>query len=233
MTGPAAVKDLTAHTEPGILFPLGQPVGLTYAFDLPASKEISGRRAADELRYVVRGGRTPSTLDEAQYRVWRLAHELDPLIGQPWTGASISGQLFAHGVPHGQETVDRLVEAELMAVVEDSDASIVSFASSVRVCPLFVGLGNSPEEPGIFHIGTGSITVASVTPLVYLLFSLAPQHRDLFETVVEMHLMAQESGLVDAITDNPIELLRSLLPALLQLLESDAIYLDLRSSGDT
>lgn len=139
---------------------------------------------------------------------------------------AINGQLFAHGVLHGLETVNRLIEANLMTEVGTSDAAITRFASSVRVCPLFVGLGNSPDRPGTFHIGSGSAVVTAVMPLVYLLFSLAPQGLDLFQTVVKMHLLAGEGGLSDSITADPVVMLRALIPALLELLEAEAIYLE-------
>lgn len=90
MSDPAAETDLAAGSEAGMIFPLGQPVGLTSALEWSALNDMTDLDAPDELCNVVRGGRRSHALNSAQYRVWRLAHELDPLVGQPWTGQRLT-----------------------------------------------------------------------------------------------------------------------------------------------
>ncbi|MGW6197307.1 hypothetical protein ACWF0M_14285 [Kribbella sp. NPDC055110] len=93
-------------------------------------------------QHVVRVGRTAEQLSESEFGVWVLAHrsaDKDELLA---TCADA-------GIDDAQRHVDELLRRGVLAAVEDA----TRFAQQYRLLPLFIGLGNRPDDPEQFAIG--------------------------------------------------------------------------------
>jgi hypothetical protein len=105
---------------------------------------------------LVRVGRTAEQLSEPEFDVWRLAHrETD------------EDALLDADVDNVQQHVEELLRRGVLVRVED----VTGFAQQYRLLPLFVGLGNHPDEPGQFAIGVpGLAPLAVVSERAYELW---------------------------------------------------------------
>ncbi|MGZ0148970.1 hypothetical protein ACXJJ3_17985 [Kribbella sp. WER1] len=104
----------------------------------------AGPRANDE--YVIRVGGAEEVLSEPEFAAWVRAHEED------YTD---------------QEQVDVLLRRGLLVQVDDVNA----FAQQYRLLPLFIGLGNRPDDQQQFAIGVpGLEPLAVVSATTYELW---------------------------------------------------------------
>jgi hypothetical protein len=149
--------------------------------------------------HVVRVGRTPEQLTEDEFGTWVLAHDQA-------TAAGLEAAGFAR-------EVDELLRREILVEVA---ADPVSFAHRYRLMPLFLGLGNRPDDLERFDIGVpGLDPLATVDSAAFELWqwgSVAPSlwaHCEVLATIRE-----QESG-DPARPDEQLGLVLGALPALL------------------
>lgn len=177
------------------VFPVGHGAGAFVPDDEP-----------NPAHHVVRVGRSREELTESEFGTWVLAHQ------EPTTG-----DLTAAGL--AQETGELLRRGVL---VEVSDP--VSFAHSYRLAPLFLGLGNQPDDLEHFHIGVpGLEPLATVDATAFELWqwgSVAPSlwsHCEVLATIKE-----QEAGA----STTPDAHLGPVLGALPALLEAFVAYLE-------
>lgn len=92
---------------------------------------------------VVRVGRTTEQLSEPEFDVWKLAHHV----------TDEEALLDADA-----QYVEELLRRGLLVRVED----VTAFAQQYRLLPLFIGLGNHPDEPGRFAIGVPGLAPLAV-----------------------------------------------------------------------
>ncbi|WP_427886064.1 hypothetical protein ACQHIV_26300 [Kribbella sp. GL6] len=97
----------------------------------------AGPRSVDE--YVVRVGGTAEVLSESEFAAWVRAHQSD--------------------YPD-QERVDELLRRGLLVRVDD----VNTFAQQYRLLPLYIGLGNRPDDPEQFAIGLPGLGPLAVVP---------------------------------------------------------------------
>ncbi|MFD7161025.1 hypothetical protein ACFV9C_41025 [Kribbella sp. NPDC059898] len=97
----------------------------------------AGPRSVGE--YVVRVGGTAEVLSEPEFAVWVRAHQSD------YTD---------------QQHVDELLRRGLLVQVDDVNV----FAQQYRLLPLYIGLGNRPDDPQQFAIGLPGLEPLAVVP---------------------------------------------------------------------
>ncbi|MET9269358.1 hypothetical protein [Kribbella sp. NPDC003557] len=182
-----------------LLFPIGHAAG----------PHVAG----DPVRHVVRVGRTTELLSEAELRVWDLAHR----------SADVTDLLAACEAAHiddADQHVEVLLRRGVLARADDT----IAFAQQHRLRPLFVGLGNRPDDPGRFAIGVpGLEPLATVDPTTYELWQwgwVAPSlwaHCEVLATIGEQ--VAGEPGV-------PADQLGTVLDGLSTLLSESVVVLD-------
>ncbi|NUS00602.1 MAG: hypothetical protein HOV67_35715 [Kribbellaceae bacterium] len=87
---------------------------------------------------VVRVGRRAEHLSDSEFETWDLAHQA--------TG------------DEALPLVDELVRRGLLVRVDD----VTAFAQQYRLLPLFIGLGNHPDEPDRYAIGVQGLAPLAV-----------------------------------------------------------------------
>lgn len=97
----------------------------------------AGLRSRDE--YIVRVGGSEEVLSEPEFAVWVGAHQSDTT---------------------GEQHVDELLRRGLLVRVDD----VTAFAQRYRLLPLFIGLGNRPDDPQQFAIGLPGLEPLAVVP---------------------------------------------------------------------
>ena len=144
--------------------------------------------AGDPMRHVVRIGRTAEFLSEPEFRVWELAHRSAEV-------TNLLAECEAARVDDAEQHLDALLRRGVLAPVDDA----VAFAHRYRLRPLFVGLGNRPDDPGHFAIGVpGLEPLATVGPMTYELWQwgwVAPSlwaHCEVLATIGEQ--VGEEPG---------------------------------------
>lgn len=177
------------------VFPIGHGAGPLVHADQPA-------------HHVVRIGRTAEQLTEGEFGLWVLAHR----------GPRTAAELVDAG--HSEQEVDGLVRRGVLASVADPTA----FAESYRLVPLFLGLGNSPDELEQFAIGVpGLEPLARVGPAAFELWQwgwVAPSlwaHCEVLATIGEQE--AGQQGRPEAHVGFVLELLPALLSGFVAFLD--------------
>ncbi|HZX06357.1 hypothetical protein [Kribbella sp.] len=107
----------------------------------------------DTEHYVVRVGSAAEQLSEQEFGVWVLAHRTTDL-------TELLAACAVTGIDNAQQHVDGLLGRGLLAQIED----LTSFARQYRLLPLFIGLGNRPDDPGQFAIGLPGLEPLAVVP---------------------------------------------------------------------
>ena len=114
----------------------------------------------EPAHHVVRRGRTPEQLGESEFGTWVLAHRRSTV-----TDLVAAGPEF--GLPDIEQQVDGLLRRGLLVEVTDP----ASFAERYRLAPLFVGLGNRPDDLEQFAIGVpGLEPLATVSSAAFELW---------------------------------------------------------------
>jgi hypothetical protein len=136
-----------------------------------------GPRAARAEVHVVRVGWKQHQLDEDAFGVWVLSHGVGEIGKDSWTRDDVIALAEQAGLAEPQRQLDVLLDRGVLAAVPDGpDAE--EFARCHRMDALFVGLGNSPDEPDLHAVGVPGIgTAALLDPDCYELWqwgSLAP-----------------------------------------------------------
>jgi hypothetical protein len=127
----------------------------------PVGHGAGPHTAPESAQYVVRVGRTAEQLSESEFGVWVLAHRTADL-------TELLAACTDTGIDNAQQHVDELLGRGVLAKVED----VTGFALQYRLLPLFIGLGNHPDDPEQFEIGIpGLEPLATVGAKQYELWS--------------------------------------------------------------
>ncbi len=166
--------------------------------------------------------------DEAEFRVWALAHGLPDRPGtEPWTRRDVEAEAANGGVADSTTTVEGLLTRGLLVEVAPGTEQATEFARTHRIEPLLVGLGNSPDDLLGYRVG-----MAGYAPLVVLsrtgseLWQFGQSCENLWEACELFARVAKEIGETDPAHTDPVELLDRSIPALRTLVSHSAGYLD-------
>ena len=153
-----------------------------------------------------------------QVRVGAEIEELPDDLYEAWHAAHDSTQ---------EGPVDELLARRLLA----STADPVAFASSHRLLPLALGLGNSAEEPWLFAVGLLYQPVAAMTGPLYDLWQWAHLSPDLWSACREAAAVAARAGVTEPEQTDPSAVLAGALSAVPQLLAARIACFDVRIEG--
>jgi hypothetical protein len=164
------------------------------------------------------GGEVAHLFTDDEFAVWSLAHGLPgrPL-GAPWTRAAIAAAVREQGGGDVSDVLDDLLHDGPMLEVADGR----EFARRYRFHALLLGLGASPDRPGMFHIGLTGRPLATVDRLAFEVWQWAPLRASIWAACV---VFAEVDGA------SPDDLLDPVLARLHVLLANGCGYLDKASS---
>jgi len=151
-------------------------------------------------RHVIRVGRTAEHLSESEFGVWVLAHR--------WTTVpELVAECLAADIDDVEKHVDTLLSRGVLTQAVDA----TEFAQRYRLLPLFVGLGNRPDDLERFAIGVpGLEPLAVVSTTTYELWQwgwVAPSlwaHCEILATIGEPGTPGAQ---LDVVLDGVAELL--------------------------
>jgi hypothetical protein len=116
--------------------------------------------STESMPYVVRVGRTAEQLSAPEFGVWLLAHRLTHV-------TELAAACADADIDDPERHVDTLLSRGLLAAADD----VTAFAQRYRLLPLFVGLGNRPDDPERFAIGVpGLEPLATLGSIAYELW---------------------------------------------------------------
>lgn len=204
-------------TAPGsLLVPIGHCLGGLY--DTAGGGHSFGVRIGPEL---VR-------LDDSRFAVWALAHGTpDKPADRAWDRAAVVEAAQRAGLPEAAATVEVLLAEHLLTEVTEA----VDFARRYRLVPLMLGLGNSPEEPGLYSVGLIGQPIVTMSSTAYDLYQWAHLDPDLWVACEGAAETARRVGIEDPEATDPHRLLDGLLTNLHTLLAPNAVYLDTRRAA--
>jgi hypothetical protein len=153
-----------------------------------------------------------------QVRVGVEIEELPDDLYEAWHGAHES-------VP--DTAVDALSARRLLA----SAADPVAFASTHRLLPLALGLGNTEEEPWLFAAGLLYQPIAAMTGPLYDLWQWAHLSPDLWSACGEAAAVATQAGVTEPEQTDPAQVLAGVMEAIPQLLAARIACFDVRIEG--
>jgi hypothetical protein len=122
---------------------------------------------------------------------------------------------------------DALVARRLLASATDP----VQFASTHRLLPLALGLGNTDDEPWLFSAGLLYQPMVAMTGPLYDLWQWAHLSPDLWSACREAAAVAVQAGLTDEEQTDPAQVLAGALETLPQLLAARVACVDVRIEG--
>src|ERR1044072_4053742 len=103
--------------------------------------------APDSAVYHVRLGWRDVGLTVAEFMVWSLAHGMPERLDRPWTVQAVVDAAAEAG--DVSSVVEELIAKGLLAAVAPGTDEVREFASTHRVFPLVLGLGNTADETGV------------------------------------------------------------------------------------
>ncbi|GAB3406524.1 hypothetical protein [Flindersiella endophytica] len=153
----------------------------------------------DPAHHVVRVGRSREELTESEFGAWVLAHR-----------AATAGELAAAGFA---QEMDELLRRGLLVEVGDP----MSFARSYRLAPLFLGLGNEPDDLERFHIGVpGLEPLATVDATAFELWQWGAVAPSLWSHCEVLATIRHQNSGDPATAGEQLGLVLSALPSLLE-----------------
>jgi len=153
----------------------------------------------------VRVGAEIEELTEEQYTAWAAAHETEPPAG-------VAAELRSR---------------RLLASTTDP----VTFASTHRLLPLALGLGNTPEQPALFSAGLLYQPMVAMTAALYDLWQWAHLSQDLWAACREAAAVAVQAGVTDEEQTDPAEVLAGAMATAPYLLAARVACFDVRIEG--
>ncbi|GIG65658.1 hypothetical protein [Phytomonospora endophytica] len=217
---------LPPHVGEPHLFPVGHFAGPVYPH--------RGAAAPDSFEIRYRDG--VFSLSAAEYVMWASAHgEPADLAGSPLTRADAEKAARLAGLDAPGPVLDGLRADGLVAFVPSDVEGARAFAMTHQIRPLALGLGNSPERPGVFEIGMPGAARVSVGYDVYHIWLFAHLAADLWSALAEMAREAADANAEEngedrpRLVDDPDILLRHVIEALPVLISTSCVYLDRRA----
>jgi len=207
---------ITPSPDDTLLFPIGHYMG---AFHPSAGAKV---RSHD-----LRIGDHPEQLEPTQeFPIWALCHGLpDQVDNQPWTRAVVERAATQAGIRKPDQVIDELLNRKVLVEVAPNVDAAVAFASAYRVQPLFLGLGNLPDDPTQYGIGLFGRPLAVVSSFAYDLWKWAHLADSLWHACQVFADVAAEDEEGQEET-NPDRILAMFLQLLHPLLARNVIYLD-------
>jgi hypothetical protein len=163
-------------------------------------------------------------LSDAEFRLWSLAHGL-PTGTDGQVVPTTEDELLAE--TDDPALVGSLVDRGLLAAADDA----VRFASTHRLVPLALGLGNSPAEPWLFSVGLLNQPIVAMTGALFDMWQWAHLSPDLWLACQESAAVAERAGVDDPNQTDPARVLDGVLGSLHMLLSVRVACLDLRLGG--
>jgi hypothetical protein len=190
----------------------------------PIGQLIRVRPAEDEFH--VRVGAELHRLPSGDFSVWAMAHGPADHVPRPWTVEELADQARTVGLPDAPDRLARLAETGLVALAAPGTESGSALARRVRMVPLVLGLGNSPENPDAYAVGLPGRPLAVLSAAAYDLFEWATMETSLWRACEGAAATATRVGIDDPLASDPESLLTSLLSDLHRLLTPNAVCLD-------
>jgi len=200
-----------------LLLPLGHYVGAFYP-----------RIGSIERYHNVMLGSQVHRLNDQQVTAWLLARgptdEGDP--DELWTRRRAEETAAKTGFEDISPLLDELAAMGLIAEPALETEEAIEFAESYRLVPLMLGLGNTPENPGLHGIGFLDNPVLSVPGTVYNLWEWAHVDDSLWAACYSFADISREAGNTDPELVEPERILNGFLTTLSVLLVANTAYLD-------
>jgi hypothetical protein len=178
------------------------------ALVLPVGHDLGGYYDGSVAVHQVRRGVEVVTLSAGEYRTWSAAHGAR----SPAPDASLR-------------------ERGLLAEVTPGAPESVEFASTHRLLPLALGLGNTADQPGLFAVGLWYQPLVLMTGALFDLWQWAHLAPDLWMACRESAAVAADTGARDPEVTDPARVLEGVLGSLGQLLAARVACLDVRAEG--
>ncbi|MEU0091533.1 hypothetical protein [Kribbella sp. NPDC006257] len=203
------------RTDDALLMPVGHDLGVL--FPEPGS---------DRHRQQVRLGAEVIELEDRDYAVWLLAHgtggDNRPRLG------SLAATAHELGLDGIELTVKRFLNDGLLVAVEPGEAQAVEFAERHQLVPLMLGLGGTPESPGMQRIGLLGQPVVEVSNALYDVWAWTRLAPELWTGCQDAATVAQHVGVTNPEEIDPHQVLAGVLQNVHALLCVRAAYFDRR-----
>jgi hypothetical protein len=206
---------------------------------IPVGHSLGPEHLSDPLVYVLRVGWGRVELTEEEFTVWLRAHGVIPpespaaqavaerrLITEVGPLSAARSDVAASLVDHARDpdaAIETLLSRGLLRQVRPGSEDLLAFARDHRVLPLAQGLGNSTENPELYRVGAGPVTLATLGLGGYLLWARGGLDGSLWESCEALSAIVEQTG--EARSD-PADLLRSFFEALPGLLASGSLCID-------
>lgn len=175
----------------------------------------------------IRIGPNAFQLDSPAYQVWTAAHG-DGTANPAWDRAAVERTAAAKGVAEPDRVVDNLLAAELLVEIDPTGESGERFAALHQVEPTGFGLGNTPDEPGLYTIGVPGEVWAAVDYRVYNMWAFSHLYPSLRDACLAMATERRAAGLSGQDVD-PKALLTGFLGSVPMLVATHCAFVDRRS----
>lgn len=208
MSTPAVLEDT-------LLFPIGEFQG-----------DAVGPPGSESHHRQVRLGAELISLSEAELAVWAAAHGNPQDPNSAWTRTDMVALLDQANIEDPTAEIGSLSERGLLFEVADKPSARRQFALHHRMVPIMLGLGNTPEEPWYYSIGTLGNPVIKLQSPLYDLWEWAHMDPNLWVAVRGATATAKRVGVTDPDQIEPDRLLKDLVDALHAMLTGHTVYLD-------
>jgi hypothetical protein len=209
-----------ANPEEGSVLPIVLPLGhLRGPF-------FEGPEKPPEF-YSIRIGWGVADLTETEFHLWALAHGLPNRLNEPWTIEPLLAAARDIGAENPEAVFNALAEKGVLVDVHpipDEDGQ--AFAQAVRLMPLMTGLGNNPEQPGLYRVGLPQNQVVELNDTMFELWSRSHLEDNLWLACQSLARINAEAGSTDETETDPTAILYQCLTGLHGLLTTGVAYLD-------
>lgn len=165
---------------PVVIVPVGLSMGPSYRYATPPDPVPE--------YWEVRLGAESEELDADEFRVWGRAF-LDPPRHERLevNRQSVLRDAVAAGLGPADPVpvLERLVDRGLL-LEYDTDGPYEKVFRRIKLFPLAEGMGNTPEEPDLNHIGHNGVSLVKVSSVVFGLWAVSSLDASLWDSCVGM-----------------------------------------------
>ncbi|MGQ0840908.1 hypothetical protein [Actinokineospora sp.] len=202
--------------DQALLVPIGHSLGAFHPGD-----------GTDHVQQV-RVGADVVELGDTDFGLWALAHGLPDSAGGPAVPCTRAGLREAAA---DTDSLPGFLRTGLIAEVTPGSAESVEFASTHRLVPLALGLGNDAEQPWLYSVGLLYQPLVLMTGALYDLWQWAHLAPDLWSACREAAGVAEAAGVTEPEQTQPELVLAGLFGSLHQLLSAHVACVDVRIEG--
>ena len=197
---------------------------------LPVGHSLGAFHPGDETEPVhqVRLGAQLVDLTGDEFRLWSRAHGIpDSADGEvpPATEAMLRAEVDDPAL------IRSLTDRGLLAEVGPGADDLVRFASTHRLIPLALGLGNTRDEPWLFSVGLLHQPLVRMTGAMFDMWQWAHLSPDLWLACRESAAVAERAGVDEPAQTDASQVLAGVLGSLNMLLSVRVACLDMRVPG--